>query len=41
MSPDGNLAHVSALTESVDAALNMQKLNMSAVSAGEQSFSLD
>lgn len=37
MSPEGNLAQVSALTESVDAALNMQKLNMSAVSAGEQS----
>lgn len=36
MSPAGNLAQVTALTESVDAALNEQKLNMSAISAGEQ-----
>lgn len=35
MSPEGNLAQVTALTESVDAALNVQKLNMSAVSAGK------
>lgn len=35
MSPQGNLAQVTALTESVDAALNEQKLNMSAVSAGQ------
>ena len=35
MSPAGNLAQVTALTESVDAALSDQKLNMSAISAGE------
>ena len=34
MSPAGNLAQVTALTESVDAALSDQKLNMSAISAG-------
>ena len=34
MSPVGNLAQVTALTESVDAALSDQKLNMSAISAG-------
>lgn len=39
MSPEGNLAQVTALTESVDAALNLQKLNMSAVSAGKQAAS--
>ena len=35
MSPQGHLAQVAALTESVDAALSEQKLDMSAVSAGE------
>ena len=40
MSPAGNLAQVTALTESVDAALNDQKLNMSAVSAGRMQLSV-
>ena len=39
MSPAGNLAQVTALTESVDAALSDQKLNMSAISAGEPAAS--
>ena len=36
MCPEGSSAQVTALTESVDAALNVQKLDMSAVSAGKQ-----